>query len=357
MKKIIPSLLIALISACNTGSSTKTNKAPQDIVKVRWEFQISGTTASLRGVCTVSPSIAWASGSNGTYLRTTNGGKTWEAGTVPGAFSLDFRDVEAENADTACLLSAGNPAKIYRTYDGGLNWIEQYSNTAEGVFFDAMAFWDPDNGIAFSDPVDSSFLIITTSDGGITWNKIPPGNIPPPLPGEGGFAASGTCITVQGKNNAWIGTGGPGARVFMSKDKGQSWMVTATPIISGEPSTGIFSVTFLDSLNGVAVGGDYKNPGETKHNAAITNNGGKTWNLVEQFPPGGYRSCVALVPDESGLTLITVGPNGTDYSIDKGKTWTPVDTVGYHSISFAKSAPIGWAVGANGRISKLIFEK
>jgi photosystem II stability/assembly factor-like uncharacterized protein len=285
-------------------------------------------------------------------LRTTNGGETWESGTVPDASELDFRDVEAFDAETALLLSAGEPAKIFKTMDGGRSWVEQYSNGTPGVFFDSVAFWDAETAVAFSDPIGGSFLIIKTTDGGTTWQPVPSESLPAPAAGEAGFAASGTCIGVQGTTHAWIGTGGSAARVLRTTDQGESWSVAETPITSGEPSTGIFSVALLDESTGVIVGGDYRNPESRGANAALTTDGGLTWTLADK-PPLGYRSCVTYVPNASKTTLVAVGTSGSDISVDGGKTWTHLGSEGFHVVGFSPSGSVGWAAGADGRIAKL----
>ncbi|HEY9227146.1 MAG TPA: hypothetical protein VIP11_10895, partial [Gemmatimonadaceae bacterium] len=83
--------------------------------------QKSGTTALLIAVSPVNDRVAWVSGSLGTWLRTTDGGTTWQTGRVPGADSLQFRDVHAVDANTAYLLSIGdgNQSRIYKTTDAG----------------------------------------------------------------------------------------------------------------------------------------------------------------------------------------------------------------------------------------------
>src|SRR6185503_1029679 len=118
----------------------------------QWKPQQSGTTARFRGVSAVSPMIAWASGSGGTFARTTNGGATWEASVVPDASQLDFRDVHAVDADTAYLLSIGpgEASKIYKTTNAGRDWALQFINRNPKAFFDAFAFWDANSGIAMS---------------------------------------------------------------------------------------------------------------------------------------------------------------------------------------------------------------
>lgn len=309
--------------------------------------QKSGTTAQLRGVSAVSSQVAWASGSNGTFLRTTDGGSKWTAATVPGAASLDFRDVEAVDANTAYLLATAG--KIYKTTDGGRHWKLQYENTGPGVFLDAISFWDAQHGIVLGDPIDGRFLLLTTSDGGKTWNQVSGANIPPAIADEAAFAASGTCLTVGGKQLAWFGTGGRAARVFRSVDQGRTWQVSTTPIISGADSTGIFSIAFSNAKHGIVAGGDYKNMAEGKANAARTTDGGVTWKLPAAGPDG-FRSCVAFVPRTT--KLVAVGQTRCEFSTDDGAIWNALGKEGYHSISFSPSRT-GWAVGADGRIARI----
>jgi len=303
----------------------------------------------LRGVSAVSATVAWASGNNGFYLKTTDGGAKWEAATVPGAEALDFRDVDAFDADTAYLLSIGegDRSRIYKTTDGGKNWQLQFTNRNPKAFFDAMSFWDASRGVAVSDSVDGRFVIIKTTDGGATWKEIPPEKTPPALAGEGAFAASGTCVVTQGKNNVWIGT--TAARVLRSTDGGDTWQVATTPVQTGQPSAGIFSIAFKDANNGVVVGGDYRKEGEARDNVATTADGGRTWNLVKGPLPGGFRSAVSYAPGAS--MMVSAGPSGSDYSLDGGASWAPIAGQGYHAISFAQSGA-GWAVGEGGRIAK-----
>lgn len=318
----------------------------------RWETQHSGVTSRLRGVSAVSDTVAWASGADGTVLRTTDGGGTWTKMTVPDAAALDFRDVDAVGDTTAFVLSIGSAAasRIYKTTDGGQHWMLQFSNEDPKAFFDAMAFWDAQHGLAMSDSVDGRFLILTTADGGTTWNRVASEGLPPALPNEGGFAGSGTNIAVQPGGHAWIGTGAAAnSRVLVTDDGGRRWRVVDTPVASS-PSAGIFSVAFRDPQHGLTVGGDYRHESDAIDNAAATSDGGRSWRLVEGL--GGFRSVVAFVP-HSKASWIAVGPQGADWSDDDGRTWSAIAGDGYHAFSFSPTGNVGWGVGENGRIGCL----
>src|SRR5258708_35816163 len=164
----------------------------------------------MRGVSAVSKKVVWASGTNGTYLQTTDGGATWRVAVVPGAEALDFRDVHGVDDRTAYLLSSGpgDKSRIYKTTDSGAHWDLQLTNSNPAGFWDAMAFWSSERGIVLGDPVDGKFVILVTNDGGAHW-KYQVG--PSALRAEGAFAASGTCLIIRGYHEAWFGTGGPGA--------------------------------------------------------------------------------------------------------------------------------------------------
>jgi photosystem II stability/assembly factor-like uncharacterized protein len=318
----------------------------------RWEAQQSGVTARLRGVSAPSDEVAWASGAGGTVLRTADGGATWTKLPVPDADKLDFRDVDAVSGTTAWILSigAGAASRIYNTTDAGAHWTLQFTNDDARAFFDAMAFWDAQHGIAMSDSVDGHFVIITTEDGGATWTRVPADHLPPALVNEGGFAGSGTNIAVMSGGHAWVGTGAAAtARMLATADAAHSWRIVDTPIASSA-SSGIFSVAFRDLQHGVAVGGDYRREASAVDNAARTDNGGVTWTPIKGL--GGFRSVVAFVPG-SKTSWIAVGPQGTDWSDDDGRTWTPIPGDGYHAFAFAPSGRVGWGVGENGRIGVL----
>lgn len=316
----------------------------------QWQRQSIDTKASLRGLSVVSESVVWASGTGGTFLRTIDGGKTWTIGKVPDAEKLDFRDVEAFDADTAYLLSIGDGenSRIYKTTDGGKTWKMQFKNTDPKAFFDALAFWDKTHGIAMSDPVDGKYVLLETTDGE-TWKPLGTDKMPGAKTGEAAFAASGTCLVTEGKNNVFLVSGGQDARVFRSTNRGLSWLVADTPIIKGTAGSGIFSIAMYDKKRGVIVGGNYEKPNETAGNLAFTTDGGKTWTAGTGLT--GYRSGVAYVDK---TTIVAVGTNGFDVSYDAGKSWKNYGTgdKDFNAVEASGRKAI-WAVGANGLVARL----
>lgn len=321
----------------------------------QWQKRNVKTDASFRGLSVVNEDVIWASGTGGTVIRTIDGGKNWAVIKVPEADKLDFRDIEAFDENTAYILSIGEgeASRIYKTIDGGKNWKLQFQNTNPKAFFDALAFFDPKNGIAMSDPVNGEYLFYSTSDGE-NWEPlgrksatefIKPVGVNAKA-GEAAFAASGTCLLSSGTSNVFLISGGNDARVFRSANRGLNWTVADTPIIKGASGSGIFSIAMFDKQSGVIVGGNYEKPDEINNNLAFTKDGGKTWKLSKGL--NGYRSGVDFVDKK---TIIAVGSSGSDLSTDGGKNWKNLDKENYNAVR-AKGRNAIWAVGAKGLISK-----
>jgi photosystem II stability/assembly factor-like uncharacterized protein len=326
--------------------------------------QNSRTTNGLIAVSPVNPQIVWASGRNGTFTVTTDGGQTWNAGVVPGAENLQFRDVQAFSASVAYLMSIGdNPTdfRIYKTTDGGATWMIRFQNETVGAFYDGFAFWTPLRGIVHSDSVNGVFPDLRTTDG-MTWQDIS-NNMPPALPGEFSFASSGTCVTTQGGRNAWIATGGAAiARVLVTTDQGDTWNAYNTPLVSS-PSAGAFTIDFRDSGHGIVGGGDL-DPGDPNNaRTAISSDGGRTWVLTNPPPVTGAifgLSYVGQTGSGGGNNLdravvVTANDGGAAWTPDEGTTWyTLPDVMGFWAVAFA-TPEAGWLVGTDGRIIKISF--
>jgi len=316
-----------------------------------WHNTPTGTTAHFRGLSPVSATTAWVSGytaTDGVVMRTTDRGATWQDVSPSGAAGLQFRDIEAFDANRAVAMSIGNnPSdfRIYATANGGQTWNVTLQNTNPGAFYDCMTFFDNRRGLLLSDPPDGQhFLVLATDDGGLHW-RVTGLQMPAALPGEAAFAASGECITSHG-GRAWFGT--TAGRVFRSDDRGTSWTVAQTPVASGSGSNGIFALAFRDQQHGLAVGGDFLAPAASPDNFAGTSDGGVTWSLLPGGPPE-YRSGVTWV---DGHTAIAVGPTGSDVSTDAGTTWQSFDHGSLDTVACANPNAC-WASGEAGRVAYL----
>jgi photosystem II stability/assembly factor-like uncharacterized protein len=251
----------------------------------------------------------------------------------------------AWDADHAIAMSSGpgDASQLYSTPDGGAHWTVVFSNPDKEGFFDAIVFADRSRGVLLGDPVQGRFSVWLTSDGGLHWNRDQSSRLEA-LPGEGVFAASNSALAVAPGGTVYFGTGGKnGPRVFSRRPSGD-WRATRVPIARGTESSGIFSLCFRDARHGVAVGGDYRHPEQGDRSAAWTADAGATWHSASPSP-AGYRSGVAW--DEHSKSWITVGPSGTDISLDDGHTWKPLDQIGWNAVS------LPWAAGADGRIAQL----
>jgi photosystem II stability/assembly factor-like uncharacterized protein len=322
------------------------------------QMEQSNTTASLRGIHSAGPGVAWASGTNGTVLRTEDAGFVWQGCAMPpGAKKLDFRGVWAWDAMTAIVMSSGpgDQSRLYKTTDGCVTWKLLLTNTDKDGFWDAIAFSDNNNGYLLGDPVDGRFVIRATSDGSESWKAY---DAPEAVSGVGIFAASNSSMALLSfaPEDGWLkspvfSTSGildspaSGQPRFYFPVTGRSWTYKVIPLAGSKASAGVFSLVFRDRKHAVAVGGDYTKPEEPSSTAAWSKDNGQHWTASTK-PPHGYRSAVAW--DEADRAWITAGPNGTDYSRDDGKTWEPLENGNWNAIS------LPWLVGPGGRIGKLV---
>lgn len=308
---------------------------------------VSGADVDLRGLHQLNDTVVWVSGMYGTYLITHDGGTHWHLDSVPGAGMLDFRSVWALNPDTAFLVSAGTPARIYKTANGGKSWNIVFSTDNPSVFLDATGFWDQNTGIVMGDPVNGRLYLLKTIDGGDTWRRIPKTKLPPSLLMEGGYAASGTCLEIMGDGFAWLGTGGDSARVYMTNDRGETWTVRTSPLLSGGQMKGIYTLSFKNPQSGIAAGGEWNNPDPTK-SRAYTTDGGMTWELGKGVDSYCSGSCHV-----KGDIFLACGQSGIDISEDNGKTWFHISDEHLYGLAFSEDGRIGFGTGPDGKIVKL----
>ncbi|MFE9256692.1 WD40/YVTN/BNR-like repeat-containing protein [Streptomyces sp. NPDC006879] len=321
--------------------------------RAHWALKDTGTNARFRGLAAVDRSTAWLAGSQGTVLRTSNGGRSWHDVSPPDASDLEFRDVEAFGPQRAVVLAIGEgeSSRVLRTEDGGATWSETFRNTDPRAFYDCLTFFDHRHGLAMSDPVDGKFRILSTSDAGRSWRVLPSTGMPAAEPGEAGFAASGQCLVSAGPRDAWFATGGARVgRVFHSPDRGLTWRVADTTIPAGEGARGVFALAFRDRRHGLAVGGDYRADQSSAQAAAATGDAGRTWRAAGA-PPPAYRSGVAWLP-RGRASALAVGPTGTDLTRDGGRSWRPFDTGSFDTVDCARDGSC-WAAGEKGRAARI----
>ncbi|MHA4895244.1 WD40/YVTN/BNR-like repeat-containing protein [Pedobacter sp. PWIIR3] len=297
----------------------------------------------------VSDQVVWVSGTNGSIGKTIDGGLTWQWFKPTGYEKLDFRDIEAFGSNKAIAVNAGSPAYVLLTTDGGKNWKQTYKNLDSAIFLDGMDFWDAKRGIIFGDPILNRMQILSTKDGGLSWQNISANLRWNLLTGEAGFAASGTTIRAVGNGKVYIATGGAASNLYYSSNYGLTWDFYKCPILQGESSTGAFSMAFYDKKTGVIVGGNYLKDGENTNNILLTNNGGKTWTKPLK-PVSGFRSGVIYVSDK---VLIATGSSGTDVSTDAGISWYNISKLNFNVIQKSKTGKLILVAGNKGQIYKL----
>ena len=325
MKNVaIITILFTFLLACNR------NYQPRETVKISIEkFNID--SASSRAIEIVNDSSVVYASSNGTIgIITGNGKFVATKKIVTDTIVPHFRAI-AYTKEAVFALSIENPALLYRYKSNEIELV--YKEVHDKVFYDSMKFFDELNGIAIGDPTNDCLSILITRDGGNSWGKMDCKNLPKIEVGEAAFAASNTNIAIVGEN-AWIVTGGMKARVFHTPDMGLTWKVYDTPIVQGKSSTGIYSVDFYNERQGIICGGDYTDMHGNYANKAITNNGGKTWEVVLENAEPKYVSCVQYVPNTQGKEVFAVSDNGVFYSKSSGKNWEKVSDEAFHSIRF-----------------------
>ena len=315
-----------------------------------WTPQTSGVTARLRGVSAVNDRVVWASGTERDGAADDRRRRHMEAVPVPDAAQLDFRDIDAFSESTAYVMSIGNgeASRIYKTVDGGRQWTLQLANKDPKIFLDAMAFWSPDAGIAFSDSVDGQFVIFSTTNGGRTWERVPADRLPPALPNEGAYAASGTNVAVSAQRMS--GSPPPPRACCTRPIAGSTWTVAQTPVATSA-AAGIFSIAFRDARTASSSAATIQKEREAVDNAAVTADGGKTWTLVKGSLRLPFR---CRLPAGIEAHLDCRRPPRSRLSTDDGSTWTPVPGPGFHASASRRPAGSAGASGsaAHRRLTK-----
>ncbi|MCK5820841.1 MAG: hypothetical protein KAH17_03100 [Bacteroidales bacterium] len=340
-------LLIAglVLSSCN-------NIDPEKIQIVSHQ---TGMTGTMRGIDVVDEQTVWISGSRGEFCTTSDGGENWIFGQVPGADSLDFRDVHGFSDQIALLMSAGpgDASKIFKTMDGGKIWKLCYTNTEPKGFFDGMDFLDEQHGVLFSDPVDDRLNMLVTNDGGENWTRFHPELVPEIAKGEYAFAASGTSIQYDPSGGIWIATGGSVARIWFTPELGKEWTIWDSPALQGDGAEGLFSIAPRSTIRVVAVGGNYQNIKKTGLNVVKQNRVGEVnWEVPDGADKVPFMESIKWVNNSS---LIACGPPGVWLSTDFGESWIEISQEGFHTMDISENGKTGWLAGNKGVVSQILW--
>ena len=292
----------------------------------------------IRAIFPLSADECWFAGSRGQYGFTKDAGKTWNIDSIrhDNHGELEFRSM-AITKDALLLLSIGSPSLLYRSIDQGMSWEVVYREDDSLAFYNSLAFWNDQDGIAMGDPTSACMSVILTRDGGKNWAKIPCDRLPKTKQGEAAFAASNSNLALYA-DHVWMVSGGAEARVFHSPDKGQNWQVYETPIVEGGRMTGIFSCDFFNADTGIIIGGDWEAMSMKSNNKAVTYDGGKNWELIAQGQSPGYRSCVQFLSDTTPKEIIAVGIPGISITNDRGTTWENISSQSFYTVRRAENA-------------------
>lgn len=196
----------------------------------------------------------------------------------------------------------GPDAKIYKTIDGGDNWIELAGGlptTPESRIGLAISNTDPNTVYAIY--VDGITLntkeIYKTTDGGTNWNPL---NIPPDVTNAlGGFGWYFGQIHINPYNNNQLIV--PGVEMFMSMDGGVNWVQNVPDWWTYEVHADKHDVLFLDANSYIIAtdGGLYK-----------TDDNGINWTDIENIPVTQFYH-IAVDPLNIGVYGGGAQDNGT----------------------------------------------
>jgi hypothetical protein len=292
-----------------------------------WAVQVSGSTALLYSVKAISSTVGWSAGAGAVVRRTTDGGATWGNGNPnPGVITGDIYNIEALDANTAFVTTSPGATFIYKTTNGGANWVQVY--TIAGGFINTIKMVSATNGFAFGDVLAGNWLMLKTVDGGNTWTTLAT------VAGTGD--GRNNCLQILG-NDIWFGTGQN--TVWHSTNLGVNWTSATVTGITGQ----ITGIQFNTPLIGIVGGATMSK----------TTDGGATWTLLAALGTGTISGIEGFGDD-----YWYVRGTGIYRSTNIGVSWTSVHThtAAQNDIYFATDGNgclTGWSAGTTGTIAKM----
>ncbi len=348
-------LVLLLFNYCNLSEppSQSTNEFSADTLIVE-RFEKETIPSSVRALWVQDEQHIYFAGSGGVFGLSNDGGQTWRIDSIKIEDTFPhFRSI-AVTSEAIFVLSVASPAFLLKSTDDGQSWTVVYREEHPDAFYDALAFWDDQYGMAMGDPTDSCLSVIVTKDGGDTWTKTACDNIPQVTEGEAAFAASNSNIAIY-KDTAWMVSGGQRSRVYRSTNKGQSWEAFDTPMAQGGQMTGIYSIDFFNAREGIIFGGDWNDKDKNVGNKAVSEDGGQNWTLLADGAGPGYRSQVGYLPGSNGKGIIACGIPGFSYSLNSGKDWFTIMDEDFYTFDFVPDTKTIWLAGRE-KIAKMEFK-
>ncbi|HMN25430.1 MAG TPA: YCF48-related protein, partial [Ignavibacteriaceae bacterium] len=216
----------------------------------------------------------------------TNGGEDWSLGinSTPGLTFYSLSMVSPLIGYAACA-----DQNVYKTTDGGANWVLVTQPAVSTSDFRAASFLDVNNGYVFGE----TGLGYKTTDGGTTWTAL----------------TTGVTGTLYGSHFLDINNGficGATGQISKTTDGG----TTFTPLTTNNTAT-IYSVYMVNANVGYASGSSGR--------VRKTTDGGATWTTIDVGNTSATLYDISFRDENNG---ITIGSSGRTYSTtDGGATW------------------------------------
>ena len=300
---------------------------------IPWQQINIGNQSKLYSVWFIDSVTGYVVGDSGKIYKTIDGGNNWisnyfdSTNVYFGSYSGDFAILQFINNKIGYLLT-GMEDQIYKTTDSGNNWVKLISPYSEAA--SSFAFINPDTGYIVGD----SSVYFKTVNGGLSWETV--SNVVD-NPFFSIYFLSDSIGFALGEN------------FYATRNGGQSW-IKKSSISSFNFGACIF---FTDSLNG------YLFPGNNLESTTVimkTIDGGSSWsNIILDSTGTHHVNSIFFINKNIGFIGTSDHNTGGFYYTNNGGLNWSFDSTNYAItvINFPNSN-IGYAIGysANGIIYK-----
>jgi len=257
---------------------------------------------------------AIAVGSQGTILKTSNNGLSWDI--INSKTNTNLKSIAIINKDTVYI--SGGDHSIYKSVDGGDTWLRIFDGTGANDGTSQLFFTSPTTGYLLG----NSMQLFKTIDCGKTWNNLNVGlefqNVP--------------CIYFTSDS---VGYGVSSPMFLKTIDGGLTWNETELP-----ENTHYKSILFTDDNTGYLIG--------ISGTLLKTENAGESWVLNESLSDIAYFADLQSIEFVNYEVGYLVGSKRIYKTMDSGDSWEEVweSSFDLFSVSFS-NAETGIAVGGD----------